>query len=147
SIRQLSRVRFGGQLDTGMDDPAYTLVMKHLDAASLPRTGYMVALLLWAAEQERLGETLNEAVLLENLIGFLLGKADFKAALRNQFDPRAQEILLRAIAIKLREAGGWVSANDLLRFIIDYFDARGLKHGANDVLEEFLSCRLLVQRE
>ncbi len=146
SIRQLSRVRFSKDLDTGMDDPAYTLVMKHLNESRLPRTGYMVALLLWAAEQEQLGESLNEAVLLENLISFLLGKTNFEAALRNQFDPRAQEFLLRAIAGKLREAGDWLASNELLEFIIEYFRTRGMGHGAREVLDEFIACKLLVER-
>jgi predicted phosphodiesterase len=146
SIRQLSRIRFTRPLDTGMDDPAYLLVMKHLNESRLPRTGYMVALLLWAAEQQTLGRALNEAVLLENLISFLLGKTNFEAALRNQFDPRAQEFLLRAIAVKLRDAGNWADSNDLLEFIIEYFKTRGLRHGAKEVLEEFIACKLLVER-
>jgi len=147
SIRQLSRARFVGKLDSGLDDPAYQLVMKHLNAARLPRTGYMVALLLWAAQQNRLGQTLNEAILLENLVSFLLGKTNFEAAFRNQFDPRAQEFLLQAIAVELRKAGGWLASNDLLEFVIGYFSARGLKHGAREVLDEFIACRLLVEQD
>jgi predicted MPP superfamily phosphohydrolase len=147
NIRQLSRVRFSGKLDNGLDDPAYLMVMKHINEARLPRTGYMVALLLWAAEQDRIGENINEAVLLENLVSFLLGKTNFEAALRNQFDPRAQEILLRAIAVELRKTGGWMESNLLLEFIIEYFRSRGLGHGAMEVLAEFIACRLLVEQD
>jgi hypothetical protein len=147
SIRQLSKVRFAGQLDTGMEDPAYQLVMKHLTESRLPRTGYMVSLLLWAVEQNNIGETLNEAVLLENLVSFLLGKTNFEAALRNKFDPRAQEFLLQAIAVELRKAGGWVGSNDLMEFVLEYFKSRGLLFGAREVLDEFISCRLLVEQD
>lgn len=147
NIRQLSRIRYAGTLESGLDDPAYTLVMRQINDARLPRTGYMVTLLLWAAEQNKLGENLNEAVLLENLISFLLGKTNFEAALRNQFDPRAQEFLLRAIANELKKMNGWLESNKLLEFIILYFESRGLAFGAKEVLAEFIACRLLHEQD
>ena len=147
NIRQLARVRYSGELESGLDDPAYNLVMRHIIDARLPRTGYIVTLLLWAAEQNKLSENLNEAVLLENLISFLLGKTHFDAALRNQFDPRAQEFLLRAIASQLKASGGWLESNRLLEFIIQYFESRGLGFGAKEVLAEFISCGVLYEQD
>ncbi len=147
SIRQLSRVRYKGGAHGGLDDAAYQVVMQHISTAKLPKTGFIVTLVLWAAEKQKLRSDLNEAVLIENLISFLLGKTRMEAALRDVFDPRAQEFLLRAIAVELRTAGGWLESNKLLAFVLDYFQARGLRFGARQVLDQFIGCRLLVEED
>jgi len=147
NIRQLAQARYSGSLDVDREDPAYDLVMKHIIDARLPRTGYIVTLLLWAVEQNKLGEKLNEAVLLENLVAFLLGKAEFDAALRDQLDPRAQEFLLREIANELKSCGGWLESNRLLEFIIQYFLSRGLGFGAKEVLDQFIACGILLEQD
>lgn len=147
SIRRLSRIRYKGKSIGEADDAAYEVVMRHISNARLPRTGFIVTLVLWAAEKQQLRPDLNEAVLIENLISFLLGKTSLEAALRDKFDPRAQEFLLRAIAVELRTAGGWIESNKLLAYVIDYFEARGLRFGARQVLDQFIACRLLVETE
>ncbi len=145
SIRELSRrwCEVSG-LDTGK---AFAAVMRQLRDANLPRTGYMVTLLLWAMYQERRLERINESVLLTSIVDHLLGKADFKQALDRAFDPVAKEITLQHIALGLREAGGVMLKNDVLESLLSFFRSKGLRYDAADVLIKLISCGLLNERE
>ena len=117
--------------------------MNQLQRDSLPRTGYMVTLLLWAVYQERRFERINEAVLLTNVIDFLLGKADFQQALRREFDPISKEITLQSLARFLRDRGGVASVNEITAYLIDFFQQKGLTYGAADVLHKLIECGIL----
>ena len=101
SIRELARRWCApAQLD---DREAFTRVMSQIASAELPRNAYIVSLLLWALVQKRQLERVNEAALLENLIEFILDKADFRGALRREFDFRSKTILLQEIALITRD--------------------------------------------
>ncbi|WP_162261785.1 metallophosphoesterase [Bosea sp. Root381] len=142
AIRELSK-RWCAQI--GSDDgPVFNAIMDQLNASNLPRTGYIVALLLWAAYQERRFERINEAVLLMNMADHLLGKADFSSALLNNFDPTSKEITLQQISVHLRDCGGFSTRDDCLIFLIGFFKQKGLKNNASDVLDQLVGCGILT---
>lgn len=147
-IRLLTQRRFKSPTsDDSVDDNSYHNVMRHINDSGLPRTGYITTLLLWAEENAQIYGHINEAILLENIVSFLLGKNEFEAALRDKFDPRAQEFLLRSIAKIMRDGDGWVQSNDLLSYVIGYFKDRGLGFGARQVIDSFIECRILIESE
>jgi hypothetical protein len=121
--------------------------MNQLQRDSLPRTGYIVTLLLWAVYQERRFERINEAVLLNNVIDFLLGKADFQHALRREFDPTSKEITLQSLARFLRDRGGVASVNEITAYLIDFFQQKGLNYGAADILHKLIECGILYRSD
>jgi predicted MPP superfamily phosphohydrolase len=143
SIRELAArwsVRMGRD-----QDATYQAVMLQLNRGRLPRTGYMVSLLLWAIHRNRDHERINEAVLLENILEYLLDKADFTAALRREFDYRSKEITLQSIAAFLKERGGWCTINELLAHYLDFLRASGLVYNANEIIERLIRCGVLAQ--
>ena len=118
--------------------------MNQLRRDALPRTGYMVTLLLWAVYQERRFERINEAVLLTNMIDFLLGKADFQQALKGQFDPTSKEITLQSLARFLRDNDGVASVNDVTVYLVAFFRQKGIHlDSAADILNKLIECGIL----
>lgn len=145
SIRELAG-RWCDQ--TGSDKHRiFDIVMSQLTANSLPRTGYIVTLLLWAAYQEKRFERLNEAVLLSNVVDYLLGKADFTKALREEFDPIAKEITLQGIAGFLRPRGSFQSLADVTSYLASFFQQKGLQYDASEVLSGLVACGILNKTE
>lgn len=129
------------------DQKIFSMVMRQLTESSLPRTGYIVTLLLWAAHQEKRFERLNEAVLLTYMVDHLLGKGDFTKALRREFDATAKEITLQSLAVFLRSHGDYAEKNDVTEFLINFFRKKALPHSAADVLNALIECGILHETE
>ncbi|MDA9399707.1 hypothetical protein ACM42_23610 [Bradyrhizobium sp. CCBAU 25338] len=60
--------------------------MEQLQRAGLRRSGYIISLMIWAIKNKSQSEILNEAVLLQNLIDYVLGRMDYTSVLRREFD-------------------------------------------------------------
>ena len=132
----------------GMDGKVlFDRVMEQLRRSNLPRTGYMVTLLLWALHQDKQFDRINEATLLTNVVDHLIGKADFTQALHRKFDPTSKEITLQHLAYHIREAGGVVNRNDALRILIDFFASKALNYNADTVLHLFIDCGILSEQD
>ena len=145
SIRELSR-RWCEPL--GIDNQkAFSAVMAQLREANLPRTGYMVTLLLWGLYQERQFERINEALLLTYVVDHLLGKANFAEALHRTFDPTSKEITLQYLAELMRASGGILPKNQALSSLINFFLQKGLPYDASEVLNRLIKCGLLIESD
>ncbi|MEP4990043.1 MAG: metallophosphoesterase [Paracoccaceae bacterium] len=141
SIRELSR-RWSDRM--GLDkEKTFSMVMRQIETNGLPRTGYIVTLLLWAMKHSAKNDRLNEAVLLMNMADFLLGKADFRITLESDFDPTSKEITLQAFANFLRSSGDFIHPNDAVKFLIDFFKSKGLNHDAARILDTLCTCGIL----
>lgn len=125
----------------------FRLVMTEIIRANLPRTGYIVSLLLWAIHQKRNYDQVNEAVLIENIVEMLLEKTDFRHALRREFDYRSKVILLEEVAVFLKERSSSAEPNELLEFIIEYFKRKGLNFDASVVFSGFIDVGVLCVNE
>lgn len=141
SIRVLSR-RWSAQIGS-TDDAVFEAVMKQLKSDGLPRTGYMVTLILWAMQQEKELDRVNEAMLLSNVADHLLGKADFTQSERGKLDPRAKEITLEYFSEFIQSKGGFVTVNDATEYLSGLFNTKRLPFAAIDVLNELVRCGIL----
>ena len=120
--------------------------MGHINNSDLPRTGYIVTLLLWAIRQGEKLERINESVLIMNMVDYLLGKANFQKALEKEFDATSKEITLQSFARFVRDHGGITSSNQAITFLIGFFKDRGLDYDASGVLDALCRCGILIKR-
>jgi predicted MPP superfamily phosphohydrolase len=121
----------------------FDAVMRQLVRDGLPRTPYMVSLLLWSIHQKKNLEKINEATLLNNIVDHLLGKADFRLAKRGILNPTGKEITLQNMAVYLHEKGGFCTENEVTGFLIEFFDRKKLGYIAADVLTKLVECGIL----
>lgn len=141
AIRQLSASRSPNS-ENGSE--IFDNVMKSLVSAHLPWNGYIVSLLLWAYQQNKVFERLNEAVLIENIISFLLEKGSFSSAFRRSFDPRSKEITLQALAVHFSDKNDSMLEEDLYGFVFSFFKKKGLDFSAPAVIERLVDVGLLA---
>ena len=95
---------------TGEDqEKTFSTVMKHITASDLPRTGYIVTLLLWAIRQGNKLERINEAALIMNMVDFLLGKANFQPVSYTHLDVYKRQLQdgRRRSWIRMRSSSVW----------------------------------------
>ncbi|MBY8823862.1 metallophosphoesterase family protein [Sphingomonas colocasiae] len=145
SIRALSN-RWSAAIGSDNQD-VFDVVMKQLKADGLPRTGYMVMLILWAMQQEKELDRVNEAMLLSNVVDYLLGKADFTQSRRGNLDPRAKEITLEYLAEYISDCSGYAPINDVTTFLSNLFQSKRLPFVSTDVLPELVKCGILERRD
>lgn len=141
SIRTLSKRWYSDGLENGAD--AYTIVMNQINRDGLPKTPYMVALLLWALRQSKELTKINEAILLGNIVDHLLGKADFRLAKRGALHPIGKEITLQNLARYMKDKGGVAPENEVVSFLIEFFDRKKLSFFGGDVLDKLVDCGIL----
>lgn len=128
-------------------DEVFESVMRQLKADGLPRTGYMVTLILWAMQQDKKLDRLNEAMLLANVVDHLLDKADFTKSIYGKLDPKAKQITLEYFAQYTSDSGNFVSINSATLFLIELFNKKRLPFVASDVIEELVGCGILDRRD
>lgn len=127
------------------DEDTFTTIMSQIRDSDLPRTGYIVTMLLWALHQNNKLDRINESVLIMNMVDYLIGKADFQSALESEFDATSKEITLQSFAFFLREQGGIASSNDATEFLINFFRDKGLNYDAGSVLTSLCECGVLSE--
>ena len=140
SIRSLSTSWCSSELEA---KSAFTAVMNQLVRDGLPRTPYMVSLLLWSIQQKKGLVRVNEAILLENILDHLLGKADFRQSLRGVLNPTGKQITLQSLAQFIKNNGGSADENETTVFLAEFFGRKKLSFIANDVLQKLISCGVL----
>ncbi len=121
----------------------FDLVLSQINRDGLPRTAYIVGLLLWAAKQGQQGDRINEAILLQNVLDHLLGRANFEAAKRGSLTTKGKELLLNKIANCLDDIGGAARSADVIRWVDEYFGKKKLGHDASEVVAELVNCGIL----
>lgn len=122
---------------------AYNLVMAQIVRDGLPRTPYMVSLLLWGLHQTKEMVKINEAILLGNIIDHLIGKADFRLSRRGALHPVGKEITLQSLAKFLKEKGGSANENEVVTYLIEFFEKKKLSFLGGDVLDKLVLCGIL----
>ena len=121
----------------------FDLVMSQIRSEGMPQSPYIALLLIWANRQKLAGEKLNEALLLQNVMEHLLGRADFRTAKRGELGAVGKEIILQHVAKKITHNGQGLDENALITELVDFFELRKLPFFAADVLEKLLSCGIL----
>ena len=144
AIREMSR-RWC-QVTGNDDDATNEFIIRQVRENNLPRTGYMISLLIWAYQKQKKMEKINEAYLLSAVIDHLLNKSDFTQALRRSFDPVSAEITLQEIALFLRQKDGACPTNDLMEFVVSFFKRKALNFNALDTITQLEFCGILSQQ-
>ena len=145
SIRKLSASWMADQNDGEKTDKTYRSVIEQLQRTSLPRSGYIVSLVLWALQNKTQGELLNEAVLLQNVIDFILDKMDYRGALRSEFDFTSKNAVLQHLAFEMRDRSVSHDMNDIVSIVIQFLKKKGLRYDASDIVAGFIECGILQQ--
>jgi predicted MPP superfamily phosphohydrolase len=131
--------------DSGEDktDELYRTVMEQIQRTGLPRSGYIVSLMLWTVQNKSKGELLNEAVLLQNIIDFMLGRMDYTGALRREFDFNSKTAVLQSLAYHFKMTEDAQPVNDVVRFVIELLQRKGLRYDAAEIVKGFIDCGIL----
>ena len=145
SIRKLSASWIVDQDDSEKTDQTYRSVIEQLQRTSLPRSGYIVSLVLWALQNKSQGELLNEAVLVQNVIDFILDKMDYRGALRSEFDFTSKNAVLQHLAFEMRDRAVARGANDIVTIVIQFLKKKGLRYDAGEIVAGFIECGILQQ--
>ncbi len=125
----------------------FDLVVGQIHRDGLPRSAYMVGLLLWAAKQGQKGNRLNEAILLQNVLDHLLDRANFLLAKRGALTTRGKELLLNDIANRFDANGHRARSAEVISWVDEYFGRKKLGYDASEVVEELVSCGILRKED
>lgn len=123
-------------------DSHFDSVINQIDRDGLPKTAYIVSLLSWSILENSKKEKINESSLLSNVIDHLLDKANFRSRL-GTFDPSAKRIVLQHLAHYMKTNNAFILRNDVLKWLVDFFDDRGLPFDADDALIKLVNCGIL----
>jgi predicted MPP superfamily phosphohydrolase len=97
-----------------------------LDRLRVPRTPFLVSVLLWVIEQRPNASVINRAAAVEVLIDGLLEKLS-ETKFRKSFDSTIQQHCLAEIAVALNvKDADWMGRLDFDAFLVEYFKKRGL---------------------
>lgn len=143
-IRTIAKQWHGSDQDGAKK--AYKMIMSQIVRDGLPKTPYIVSLLLWSIQSKAQGVHINESMLLGNMVDHLLGKADFRLSVRGPLNPRGKEITLENLAQFLKDCGGVSTENDTVTFLITFFSSIKLPYVGSDVLEKLIDCGILQRR-
>jgi predicted MPP superfamily phosphohydrolase len=143
SIRALSATWLPSGGSTDRADALYRAVMEQIQRAGLPRNGYIVSLVLWAIKNKSSGELLNEAVLIQNIIDYMLGRMDYTGALRSELDFTTKSAILQFLAWHFKSTAEVHEKNDVLNVLIGWLDKKGLRFDAANLLNSFVACGVL----
>lgn len=144
SIRKMTNCWFD---DSAEAKQSFDLVLTQINRDGLPRTAYIVSLLLWAAKQGQQGDRLNEAILLQNVLDHLLDRADFRSARRGTLTTKGKELLLSRLANCLDGVDGSARSMRVIEWVDIYFQQKKLKHDADEVVGELIRCGILRREE
>ncbi|SPP92744.1 metallophosphoesterase [Bradyrhizobium vignae] len=126
-------------------DAMHRAVMEQIQRTGLPRSGYIVSLMLWAMLNRSKGELINEAVLLQNLIDFMLGRMDYSGALRREFDFHSKSVVLQALAYWFKTTDEIKTKNDVVARVIQFLHSKALTYDATKIVDGFISCGIFSQ--
>ncbi|MBY3043685.1 metallophosphoesterase [Rhizobium leguminosarum] len=145
SIRRLSAQWLDEDVETEAANKIFNKVMEHISRSGLPRSGYIVSLILWTLRRGLSGDLINEAVLLENIIEHMLKKMDYRGSLRSEFDFTSKVAVLQELAIFFRSASGSVTKNEVVAKVIEYLGRKGLKYDGGKIVTGFIDCGLFAE--
>lgn len=145
AIRLLSARWMKQETDGPTTDGMFQNVMEHIRRTGLPRTGYVVSLMLWTLRNTSSGELLNEAVLLGNILDYLLNRMDYRGSLRSEFDFQSKSIVLQHLAHWMKNSESFQDKNDVVAELIRYLGEKGLRYDAAAIIEGFIKCGVFSQ--
>lgn len=119
-----------------------TVLLKKL---GVPRTPFLVSLVLWVLENNPNADLINQAAVLEAMVDGLLGKLT-ESKSRSRLDARLKTLFLMDFAYQLYlKDDHRFERVAVERFIAEYFSTKGWKESAFELLKELLDKGLLIE--
>lgn len=144
--RELICKWFGDQTQSLIAQQRLAWVNNLMTRLHVPRTPFLVSILLWVLEQKPTANLINQASAIEVLIDGLLDKLRESKA-RADYDSTIQAHFLSEFATKLdKDCIEWVTSLDFEDFVVNYFKRKGLKVSTRGFTEELLRKGLLYER-
>jgi predicted MPP superfamily phosphohydrolase len=122
-------------------------ILNIFSTLNIPRTPLAVSMFLWIIEQQENYKPINNATMLENFIERLFKKQSKNEIYSEKFDYRNKERLLSEIAYEMFRENNInyrITNHELRNFIYRYLKVRKFGFQEDDVLNEFLTCGILV---
>jgi hypothetical protein len=91
------------------------------------------------------GELLNEAVLIQNIIDYMLGRIDYTGALRSEFDFTSKTAVLQYLAFHFKEKGEVQKKNNVIKYVVELLKRKALDYDAADIVTGFIECGIMVK--
>ncbi len=135
-------------LDFTPSEVADTILYQLIDL-NLPRTPFIISIILFVIEHEREYQPINKATLIQDFIEILISKSPQEELLPGGIDFRNIEDLLANMAKYLVETSEIrISLDDALMHLNDYFSSRGLpiRGGVQTILDFLIQRGVLVQQ-
>jgi predicted MPP superfamily phosphohydrolase len=134
--RELAK-RWFGDNDADLSKRVHTLERLFV-SLRIPRTPFLVSVLLWVMEQRPNSHLVNQASAIEVLIDGLLKKLNESKA-RKDFDSNVQQHFLSEFAAWLDDKDcEWVSAIDFDEYVVNYFKSKGLTAATSGFKHELI---------
>jgi hypothetical protein len=124
-------------------------ILSRIDSAKLPKTPYVVLMVLVAFEKDRGVGPINEATLLERFVEAVLNRASPTEVERASIDYKLKEAFLAHLAryILAEQRDSYVPKNDLIKFTVDFFKSRSWIFDASHFIAELLRVGILYEGE
>ena len=124
-------------------------ILKQLDRAALPKTPYIVLMLITVMERDKTLGQINEAVLLERFIEAILQKASSSELDRGTIDYTLKDAFLAHLAHRLvaHQNETVIDKNDLVTFTVEFFRSRSWPHDASSFLTQLIRVGILYEGE
>jgi predicted MPP superfamily phosphohydrolase len=124
-------------------------IVTRIDSINLPKTPYIVSMVLVAFEKDRSVGPINEATLLERFVEALLNRAALSEVERASIDYKLKEAFLAHLARYMidHDDDSYAQKNDLISFTVEFFKARSWHFDAAEFIDDLLANGILYQTE
>jgi len=140
--KELAQKWFG---DTDVANPRIQLLDRLITTLRVPRTPFLVSVLLWVLEQRPGSNLINHASAIEVLIEGLLDKLKESNA-RQEFDSTIQQHFLSEFAAKLDDLDlEWLETIEFEEFVVQYFKKRGLNYATSNFYKSLIKKGVLYE--
>lgn len=142
-IKELVFKWFGDQ--AAQSRQRISLVDRLISRLNVPKTPFLVSVLLWVIEQKPNANLINQASAIEVLIEGLLEK--FKESKsRSEYDSTIQQHFLSEFSLKLdREGVEWIPSIEFEGFVVNYFKTKGLEVSIRGFTDELIRKGLIFE--
>lgn len=122
--------------------------MENIWKIKVPRTPFIISLMLWILEIQGNYVPINKASLIEKFVEIILEKLNIHERTYRSLDYRNKEHYLSSIAEKMVDEGKYYFTRlELEKATLEYFDRKGLRVSISPLIEYFLKKGILMEEK
>jgi predicted MPP superfamily phosphohydrolase len=123
-------------------------LLKRMAESHLPRTAYIVSMMLGVFNDDRAVGPINEATLLERFVEAILNRANISDVGRETLDYKIKEVYLSYLAERLSATETFhIDKNELVQWTLDFFRSRSWHFDSTQFVADLLKNGILIQGE